>query len=102
VALRDEADRVLQAVASLRESSSRLRGDAKAEALAALSGLDHALTAAIRLSAPGEWIASLGQEAADDLSPFKARLTSDAWARSIDITVDRLLRDRFGLPHLAP
>ena len=101
-ALRDEADRVLQAVALLRESSSRLRGDAKAEALTTLSGLDDSLTAAVRVNAPVEWITSLRQEAANDLAPFKARLTADAWARSIDITVDRLLRDRFGLPSLVP
>lgn len=100
--LKDDADRALQAVAALRESSVRLRGDAKTEALAALAELDDAMRSSVRLHAPAEWIAALSREAADDLAPFKGRLAPDAWTRSIEITVDRLLRDRFGLPQIAP
>jgi hypothetical protein len=98
--LRAEADRILQAAAALRESSSRLRGDARAEALDTLAGLEEALRASVRAHAPVEWISSLRREAEQDLAPFRSRLAPDAWARSIDITVDRLLRDRFALPHL--
>jgi hypothetical protein len=99
--LRDEADRILQAAAELRESSARLRGDAKAEAMDKLAGLEETLRASVRAHAPAEWIASLRHDAELDLAPFKSRLEAGAWTRSIDITVDRLLRDRFALPHLS-
>jgi hypothetical protein len=99
--LRDEADRILQAAAELRESSARLRGDAKAEAIDMLAGLEEALRVCVRAHAPAEWILSLRQDAELDLAPFKSRLEAGAWNRSIDITVDRLLRDRFALPHLS-
>jgi hypothetical protein len=99
--LRDEADRILQAAAALRESSARLRGDAKAEAIDLLAGLEEALRVSVRAHAPVEWISSLRQDAELDLAPFKSRLEAGAWNRSIDITVDRLLRDRFALPHLS-
>lgn len=99
--LRDDADRILQAVAALRESSARLRGDAKAEAIDSLAGLEESLRASVREHAPVEWIAALRQDAEQDLAPFKSRLEAGAWNRSIDITVDRLLRDRFALPHLS-
>ncbi len=99
--LRDEADRILQAAAALRESSARLRGDARAEAIDMLTGLEEALRVSVRAHAPSEWIASLRQDAELDLAPFKSRLEAGAWDRSIDITVDRLLRERFALPHLS-
>lgn len=99
--LRDEADRILQAAAELRESSARLRGDARTEAIDTLAGLEEALRLSVRAHAPAEWIASLRQDAEVDLAPFKLRLEAGAWSRSIDITVDRLLRDRFALPHLS-
>ena len=99
--LRGEADRILQAAATMRESSARLRGDAKAEAIDMLADLEEALRVSVRAHAPAEWIASLRQDAELDLAPFRSRLEAGAWTRSIDITVDRLLRDRFALPHLS-
>ena len=99
--LRDEADRILQAAAALRESSARLRGDARAEAVDALAGLEESLRMSVRAHAPAEWLVALRQDAEMDLAPFKSRLDAGAWHRSIDITVDRLLRDRFALPHLS-
>ena len=65
--LRDEADRILQAAAALRESSARLRGDAKAEAIDLLAGLEEALRVSVRAHAPAEWIASLREDAEVDL-----------------------------------
>jgi hypothetical protein len=99
--LREEADRILQAAAAMRESSARLRGEAKAEAIDALAGLEESLRVALRAHAPAEWIESLRQDAELDLAPFRSRLEAGAWNRSIDVTVDRLLRDRFALPYLS-
>jgi hypothetical protein len=43
---------------------------------------------------------SIRAEAAADLAPFRSRLPAEAWDRSMNVTIDRLLRDRLGLPAL--
>lgn len=98
--LRGECDRVLQALSALRESSAKARGAARDEAAVQLAALDADLAAAARAHAPAGWLETLRTEAAADLAPFRTRLAGDAWQRSMDVTIDRLLRDRFGLPQL--
>ena len=98
--LRVECARLLQELATLRETTARARGAARDEATATLATLDAELAAAARRHAPSGWITSLGADAEADLAPFRARLPADAWERSIAVTIDRLLRDRFGLPTL--
>lgn len=100
--LREACDRTLQALSALRESSVRARGAARDEAVAALVALDADLIAGARAHAPTGWLDALAAEAAADLAPFRSRLAGEAWQRSIDVTVDRLLRDRLGLPNLLP
>jgi len=98
--LREECTRLLQALATIRETSVRLRGDARTEVEAALGSLDAELSDAARRHAAPEWMASVRAEAAADLAPFRSRLPPEAWDRSMNVTVDRLLRDRLGLPAL--
>ena len=98
--LRDECTRLLQALATIRETSARLRGEARAEVETALGALDAELSDAARRHAAPEWMASIRSEAAADLAPFRTRLPPDAWDRSMNVTIDRLLRDRLGLPAL--
>lgn len=98
--LRAECTRLLQALATIRESSARLRGDARTEVEAALAALDAELSDAARRHAAPEWMDSVRAEAAADLAPFRARLPPEAWDRSMNVTIDRLLRDRLGLPAL--
>jgi hypothetical protein len=43
---------------------------------------------------------TLEREARQDLAAFRDRLPADRWQQAIDATVDRLLRDRWGLPAL--
>jgi hypothetical protein len=98
--LRIECTRMLDALATLRESSARQRGAARDEEESALSVLDAELSRAARQHAPAAWMDELRAEAAADLAPFRARLAADAWDRSMNVTIDRLLRDRLGLPML--
>jgi hypothetical protein len=100
--LRVECTRMLEALATLRESTARLRGAARDEAASALGVLDADLSRAARQYAPPDWMEQLRAEAAADLAPFRSRLAADAWDRSMNVTIDRLLRDRFGLPALQP
>lgn len=100
--LRVECARMLDVLATLRESSARQRGAARDEAVSALGLLDSDLSRAARRHAPPDWMEELRAEAAADLAPFRARLAAAAWDRSMNVTIDRLLRDRFGLPALQP
>ena len=92
--LRADCTPLLDALAALRERSSRARGAAREEAEAALAALDRDLAAAARRHTPEGWLQSLRGEAAADLAPFRQRLDPEAWQRSLDATIDRLLRDR--------
>jgi hypothetical protein len=99
--LRAAADRLLVELASVGEAARTSRGAAREELGARLAALDADLVAAMREAAPAALVAELGRDAERDLAPFRERLTGEAWARSVTITIDRLLRDRLGLPTLA-
>ena len=98
--LREDCTRLLQALATIRETSARLRGDARTEVEAALGSLDAELAEAVRRHAAPDWMDTIRVEAAADLAPFRTRLPPEAWDRSMNVTIDRLLRDRLGLPAL--
>ncbi len=100
--LRAAADQLLVELAAVGEAAKTTRGAAREELTARLVALDATLVAAMREAAPAALVAELERNAEQELAPFRGRLTGDAWARSIAITTDRLLRDRFGLPTLAP
>lgn len=97
-ALRDACDRILQQVVALREQAAKARGPARDELAARLPALDAELAASLRADAPESLRLSLREEAVADLASYRSRLSPEAWERSIDVTTDRLLRDRLGLP----
>jgi len=100
--LRDAADRLVDRLGALVESARRTRGGGRADVEAQLSALDAELVAAARAAVPAGLLADLGTQAERELALFRDRLSGDAWRRSVEVTVDRLLRDRLGLPTLVP
>jgi hypothetical protein len=88
---------LLEAVSSLREEAKGTRRglDALKDRLAPL---DAQMMTAVRSAAPPELLDDLTREAAQDLAPFQPRLSPEAWRQALELTIDRLLRDRFGLP----
>jgi hypothetical protein len=100
VELRDACDRVLQSLVELRNSAAKVRGEARAALATQLAPLDAVLAAAVREHAPDAMRAPAATEAAADLAPYRRRLPPDTWQRSVDITTDRKLRDRLGVPLL--
>lgn len=100
--LRDDADRVLAAVAGIRDEARAARGAARDGLTERLQTLDAELSAAAADAAPAALVAEVTADAERDLAPFRGRLAGDAWRRSLGVTIDRLLRDRFGLPTLVP
>lgn len=98
--LRDELNRLLEEVTTLAPAAKRARGEARAEIVARLAELDRALADRTRSSAPVELVGQLRDEAERDLAPYQGRLAPSAWRHAVDVTADRLLRHRFGLPSL--
>ena len=99
-AFRAELGALLERTTALRDAAHGARGEARDAVEIQLDPLDAELIAAARASTPPDVIAALHQEAEEDLAPFRGRLADTQWARSVEVTVDRLLRDRYGLPML--
>jgi hypothetical protein len=45
--------------------------------------------------------ASLARDAEQELAGFRAAMAPDAFARARDAAIDRLIRERFGLPTIS-
>ncbi len=99
-AVRDAAGGLLTELTTLAESARGARGPARDEFVSRLGALDATLRGAARDAAPAPLVAELEHEATRDLAAFRGRLTGDRWRQALDATVDRLLRDRWGLPTL--
>jgi hypothetical protein len=96
--LRDACDRVLQSLVELRHAAVKVRGDARLAMVEHLAPLDRDLAAAVRDHAPAGFRGRAQSDAAADLAPYRDRLPTETWQRSLEITTDRMLRDRLGLP----
>lgn len=83
----------------LRDSGRRARGDGKKLVRERAASLDHDVAMLARRWA-GPSIAETTAEAERDLAVYRARMPPEAWARSVEVSVDRMLRDRLGLPTL--
>jgi hypothetical protein len=88
----------LDEAAAIKDDTKGARGAARDVAETRLRELDERLIRAARDTSPRDVLAELGAEAERDLAPFRDRLTGAAWTQAMDATVDRLLRDRLGLP----
>ena len=95
---RETVDHVLQQLVVLRDAARKARGPARGDLASKLAAIDRELIDAARTSAAPEVIGALRAEAEQDLAPYRDRLAGEAWQRSIDLTITRLLRDRLGLP----
>ena len=100
--LREPCAHLLETLSALRESSVRARGAARDEAVGRLTALEEQLAQAVREHAPTDMIEAARADAMADLAPFRTRLDPSSWERSVVVTMDRLLRDRWGLPTLEP
>jgi hypothetical protein len=101
-AFRDEIARVVEQAAAVRDAARKARGEAREALHATLAPLDTSLVTAARAHTDAAAIDEMRQQAVGDLAPFRARLPGDAWERSVALTVDRLVRERYGLPTLDP
>lgn len=92
---------VVRELDAARAKAKTIRGEARDALLDRLRQLDAALTDAVRERAAEETLQQVAAEADDELKPFKARMSADAYQQSHRACVDRLLRQRAGLPTIA-
>jgi hypothetical protein len=102
-AFRGRLDAIVGEVAAIQTESKGARGERREAFAARLAGLDAELMAAAREEAAQSALAEeLRAAAAEELAPWRARMTADAWAGALAAASDRLLRDRLDLPDLTP
>jgi hypothetical protein len=97
-ALREALGARLEALTAIRADLRGARGEARAAILARAAEGDRAFAAELRTSAPPAAVTAARAEAERELASYRARLSPAAWFQAVDVTADRLLRDRLGLP----
>jgi hypothetical protein len=94
-------DRVSLELDAARTSSRGLRGDARRALIERLTALDAELLAMARVALGDSERVALEKEADADLTAFRDAMTAEAYRRAREAAIDRLVRERFGLPTLA-
>ena len=97
----DLIDRVARELDAARSVARGVRGDARRALVNRLVELDAELLQTARVTLDEATRVALMREAEAELSGFRDRMAPDAFARSRDAAVDRLVRERLGLPILA-
>ena len=91
-------DRLSTELDAARARAGGLRGQARQAVIDRLTALDAELLQQARASLEGEAAASLAREAGEELAGFRSGMTPEAFERAREAAVDRLVRERFGLP----
>ncbi len=97
----DEAcDRIVTELDAAKCGGRAPRGDARQVLMDRLAALDRDLLEIARGELSGEEMATLRAEAEAELAPFRGRMAREAHDAALTAAVDRLVRDRYGLPDL--
>lgn len=100
-AVREVATAWVTALADLQQRSRGARGAARDQLMATLEDWDRQLLHDVRRAMPPDELARLRADAEGDLLAYRDRLSPDGWSRAVEVNLDRLVRDRFGLPTLS-
>jgi hypothetical protein len=91
-------DRVSAELDEARAQAGGVRGAARQSLMERLAGIDAEILQLARASLDADAAAALGREADADLASFRTAMAAEAYARARHAAIDRLVRDRFGLP----
>jgi hypothetical protein len=94
-------DRVSHELELARASARRLRGDARLALIERLAALDREMLLMARASLDDRSRADLAREADEGLAGFRNQMNADRFTRVREAEIDRLARERFGLPILS-
>jgi len=100
-ALDDLIDRVSRELDAARSDARGLRGEARRQLVARLAKVDQELLARVREALPEAAGAEVVREAEEELAPFRSGMTAEAFNRAREAAIDRLVRQRKGLPTIA-
>jgi hypothetical protein len=103
--LGDEFDALIDRAAAeldrARAKAGGLRGEARQALLDRLAALDAELVQTARSMLDPATVAVLAREAESELAGFRHAMAPDAFARAREAAIDRLVRERNGLPTIA-
>ena len=94
-------DRIAAALDEARASSRGVRGEARQRLIDRLAEFDRELVAIARAALGQDAQHALELEARAELDGFRGAMAPDAYERACAAAVDRLVRERVGLPTLA-
>ena len=94
-------DAVSRELDTARAAKGGLRGDARHALMDRLAHLNRQIVAIARSAIDAVDLATLEREADEELAPYRTAMAPDAYARARDGAVDRLIRERLGLPTIA-
>lgn len=94
-------DRVSRELDAARASARGLRGETRQALIDRLADLDRELLTSARTSIDEETTRALEREAEEELLAFRERMPPEVYRRARDAAVDRLVRERLGLPVLS-
>ncbi|PYR65251.1 MAG: hypothetical protein DMF88_20520 [Acidobacteria bacterium] len=92
---------VLRELDTARAKAKTIRGDGREALIERLRQLDAALVGALRQHANEQTVRQLAADADEELKPFRARMPAETYQQSHRACIDRLLRERAGLPTIA-
>ena len=94
-------DRVSFELDAARAKAGGLRGAARQALIDRLAVVDGEMMQTARTSLGATETSALAREADDELAGFRSAMTADAYGRARDAAIDRLVRERLGLPTIS-
>ena len=94
-------DDLVRELDAARAKSKAVRGEARDALIERLRQLDVSLVDALRQRIDARGLQQLAEEADEELKPFRARMPAEAYQQSHRACVDRLIRERAGLPEIS-
>jgi hypothetical protein len=94
-------DDLVRELDALRGTARGIRGEARETLLQRLHQLDGTCVEQLRTLADAATLTRFTTEADEELKPFRARMPAEAYQQAHRACVDRLLRERVGLPVIA-
>lgn len=85
---------------ALRPDAERVRGDARDALLQRVTGIEDTLAAEALAALTPDQRQAFEMDADAELSPFRPRMTAEAYSQSRRAAIHRLVRQHFGLPSL--
>jgi hypothetical protein len=99
--LDDTLEAIVRELDTWRASAKTLRGEARERLLDRLQELDGLLLDAARAACDPTTFQQLERDANAELAPFRTRLSADAYEQARRVCLERIIRERFGLPIVA-